>query len=120
MDGLQRIGKLTALPCLPYDYANSVASDSLVQIIRTMAEIGPNETLHSLSQLVATSLDETKEFWESTSPESRLAPMLEITGEVDDHLNSEVLDLTLVLQTSKLWASTNASAAWWCCTFGSQ
>ncbi|KAL4078441.1 hypothetical protein V8B97DRAFT_1881842 [Scleroderma yunnanense] len=94
-DGLDRIGRLTALPCLPYDYANSVASDSLVQVIRTMAEIGPNETLYYLSRLVVTSLDQTEEFWKSLGPESRLAPMLEATGdqvlEVNQHFRNLVI-----------------------------
>ena len=44
-DGLDRLAKLTTLPCLPYDFANSVASDSLVQVVRTMAEAATNETL---------------------------------------------------------------------------
>ncbi|KAI6021384.1 hypothetical protein BKA83DRAFT_4464115 [Pisolithus microcarpus] len=83
-DGLDRIGRLTALPCLPYDYANSVASDSLVQVIRTMAEIGPNDTLSYLSKLVAMSLDQTEEFWKFLAPESRLAWYPDLTLEFCD------------------------------------
>ncbi|KIJ18752.1 hypothetical protein PAXINDRAFT_167299 [Paxillus involutus ATCC 200175] len=78
-DGLDRVGRLTGLPCLPYDYANSVASDSIVQVIRTMAEIGPNEALFYLSKLVGASLAQTEEFWKGIRPESKLAPMLEIS-----------------------------------------
>ena len=44
-DGLERLAKLTCLPCLPYDFANSVASDSLVQVMRTMADAATTETL---------------------------------------------------------------------------
>lgn len=71
------------MPCLPYDYANSVSSDSIVQVIRTMAEIGPNEALFYLSKLVGTSLAGTEEFWKDLPPESKLAAMLEVT---DDQL----------------------------------
>ncbi|KAF8135467.1 hypothetical protein EV363DRAFT_1395968 [Boletus edulis] len=83
-DGLDRIGRLTGLSCLPYDYANSVSSDSIVQVIRTMAEIGPNEALFYLSKLVGTSLAETEEFWKELPSESKLAPLLEVT---DDQLS---------------------------------
>ncbi|KAH7927155.1 hypothetical protein BV22DRAFT_1193856 [Leucogyrophana mollusca] len=79
VDGLDRIGRLTALPCLPYDYANSVASDSLVQVVRTMAEVGPNEALHYLSRLVGASLSETNSFWGTLDSQSKLLPLLELT-----------------------------------------
>ncbi|KAF9241543.1 hypothetical protein BU15DRAFT_87134 [Melanogaster broomeanus] len=80
-DGLDRVGRLTGLPCLPYDYANSVASDSIVQVIRTMAEIGPNEALFYLSKLVGTSLAQTEEFWKGIQPASKLVPMLDVTDD---------------------------------------
>ncbi|KIJ61312.1 hypothetical protein HYDPIDRAFT_31398 [Hydnomerulius pinastri MD-312] len=94
-DGMDRVGRLTALPCLPYDYANSVASDSIVQVIRTMAEIGPNEALFYLSKLVGTSLAQTEEFWKDMGPESKLAPMLEVSEdkvhETNQHFRSLVV-----------------------------
>ena len=43
---------MTSLSCLPYDFANSVGSDSLVQVIRTMAESATTETLAFLTKLV--------------------------------------------------------------------
>lgn len=54
-----------------------------------MAEIGPNETLHYLSRLVVTSLDQTEEFWKTLGPESKLAPMLEPTGKRTANVKSE-------------------------------
>ncbi|KAG9316564.1 hypothetical protein JVU11DRAFT_2615 [Chiua virens] len=95
-DGLDRIGKLTGLPCLPYDYANSVASDSIVQVIRTMAEIGPNEALFYLSKLVGTSLAETEEFWKAISPESKLAQMLEVTDDEVSKVNQHFRNLVVL------------------------
>jgi|ERR1700722_2336756 len=79
-DGLQRLGRLTALPCLPYDFAGSVASDSLNQIMRTMTEFAPNDTLLHLANLVKSSLDETKDFWGSLETNSKLLPLVEITS----------------------------------------
>ncbi|KAF7308833.1 hypothetical protein MKEN_01083200 [Mycena kentingensis (nom. inval.)] len=64
-DGLERLGRITNPPCIPYDFANSVASDSLVQVMRTMAEVTTLETLAHLSKLVKESLEATKDFWET-------------------------------------------------------
>jgi E3 ubiquitin-protein ligase HUWE1 len=71
---------LTALHCIPYDYANSLASDSLVQVMRTMTDVASSETLVYLQKLVKESLEETKDFWGSMDDESKLLPLLEITG----------------------------------------
>ncbi|KAG6336038.1 hypothetical protein ID866_3054 [Astraeus odoratus] len=95
-DGLDRVGRLTALPCLPYDYANSVASDSLVQVIRTMAEIVPHDTLQCLSKLVGLSLDQTMEFWKSLGPASRLAPMLEPKSDQISEINQQFRNLVIL------------------------
>ena len=79
-DGLDSLGRLTALPCLPYDYANSVASDSLVQVVRTMVEAATSETLAFLVKLVKESLDETKHLRDSDSGESKLLSLTTVTG----------------------------------------
>lgn len=79
-DGLKCIIRLTALPCLPYDFANSVHSDSLVQVIRTMTEVAPSETLKCLTSQVNESLAETTEFWEDFSTASHLLSIVEIKG----------------------------------------
>jgi len=77
-DGLNAIGRLTALPCLPYDFSNTVASDSLVQVMRTLVDYATNETLVYLAEIVHHSLQETKAFWASSQASSRLLPLLEI------------------------------------------
>ncbi|KAJ4483401.1 hypothetical protein J3R30DRAFT_3834848 [Lentinula aciculospora] len=84
-NGLVFLGKLTALPCLPYDFANSVASDSMVQTMRTLTEVAPSETLQQMSQLVKESLQATQEFWADSTEESKLLSLLEVTGE--EHVN---------------------------------
>jgi E3 ubiquitin-protein ligase HUWE1 len=80
---LERIGRLTSLPCLPYDFANSVASDSLVQVIRTMVEAATSETLGSLAKLVRQSLGETEEFWKVEEQQSKFLSLLDITSEFE-------------------------------------
>lgn len=77
---MDSFARLLALPCLPYDYANSVYSDSIVQVVRTMAEIAPTETLGHLSIQVNESLDETKDFWQNPESRSRFLSSVEITG----------------------------------------
>ncbi|KAJ6586954.1 hypothetical protein DFH09DRAFT_1359428 [Mycena vulgaris] len=80
-DGLTCLGRLTSLPCIPYDFANSVASDSMVQVMRTMSEVTTGETLAHLSNLVKESLDATKSFWESVEEDSKLLPLVDIIAE---------------------------------------
>lgn len=83
-DGLERIGRLTGLPCLPYDFANSIASDSLVQVIRTMVEAATNETLAFLVKLVKESLVETEEFWKFGESTSTFLPLLETKDNLEE------------------------------------
>jgi E3 ubiquitin-protein ligase HUWE1 len=79
-DGLARLGRLTALPCLPYDFANSVASDSLVQVMRTMADASASQTVGHLLKLVKASLEETRSFWGDLQPSSKLYPIVDLTS----------------------------------------
>ncbi|KAF9566753.1 hypothetical protein CPC08DRAFT_814629 [Agrocybe pediades] len=76
-DALERLGRLTGLPCLPYDFANSVSSDSMVQVLRTMTEVATKETLVHLSEIVKASLDVTKFFWEALEEPSKLLSYVE-------------------------------------------
>ncbi|KAF7361866.1 hypothetical protein MVEN_00531100 [Mycena venus] len=87
-DGLVRLGRFTNLPCIPYDFANSVASDSMVQVMRTMSEVTTAETLAHLSKLVKESLDATKSFWESVDEESKLLSLVDITAEQEAAANA--------------------------------
>ncbi|KAF8906522.1 hypothetical protein CPB84DRAFT_1675694 [Gymnopilus junonius] len=80
-DGLQQLGRLTSLPCLPYDFANSVASDSMVQVLRTMAEVATSETLLHLAQIVKESLNDTKFFWDPLEESSKLLHFVDLPAE---------------------------------------
>lgn len=83
-EGLDHLARLTALPCLPYDFANSVGSDSLVQVIRTMAESATTETLAFLLKLVQDSLEECKDFWDTMEEQPKLLPLVEFAGASPD------------------------------------
>ncbi|KAI9511134.1 hypothetical protein F5148DRAFT_1373973 [Russula earlei] len=88
-DGLVLLGRLTALPCIPYDFGGSVASDSLVQVIRTMFDAAPNATMNSLTSWVKESLQETSAFWDSPSRASKFAELLDLAGMPTCHIHVE-------------------------------
>ena len=79
-DGLERLGRLTALPCIPYDFPNGVASDSLVQVVRTMVESATSETLAFLVKLVNQSLDDTKHLRRDDDGESLFSALASVNG----------------------------------------
>ncbi|KAI0766838.1 hypothetical protein BD413DRAFT_614840 [Trametes elegans] len=102
-EGLEQLARLTSLPCLPYDFANSVGSDSLVQVIRTMAESATTETLAFLLKLVQESLVECKDFWETMEEHSKLLPFVEFAGDDEAKANERFRKLiTLHIRTSLL------------------
>jgi E3 ubiquitin-protein ligase HUWE1 len=79
-DGLDRLGHLYTLPCLPLGYGSSLAADSMVQLLRSMTEVSATKTLESLTKQVQLSLEETKAFWQEPSDKSRLAQLMERAG----------------------------------------
>jgi E3 ubiquitin-protein ligase HUWE1 len=52
----------------------------MVQVMRTMTEVATSETLLHLAQLVKYSLDDTKSFWGTFDKDSKLLPLVDITG----------------------------------------
>ncbi|PBK91673.1 hypothetical protein ARMGADRAFT_968529 [Armillaria gallica] len=86
-DGLASLGRLTALPCLPYDFANSLASDSMVQVMRTMTEVATSETLLHLAKLVKESLELTQNFWGTLEDKSKLLQFVDLTSEEEVNAN---------------------------------
>jgi len=81
-DGLDRLGRIYTLQCLPYDFGSSIAADSMVQLMRSMTEVAPTQTLARLTQQVKASLDETKEYWQAPADQSRLARFVDVQGEL--------------------------------------
>lgn len=82
-EGLDCISRLLALPCLPYDYANQINSDALVQVIRMIVEVCPADALIHLVKQVQESLDETSDFWKTPRKESTLLPYIDINNTED-------------------------------------
>jgi len=80
-DGLDRLGRIVTLPCMPYNYASSPGSDAFVQVLRAMTDVAPNQTISRVLTQVRTSLDETREFWSSMDGNSKLLPYVEVSSE---------------------------------------
>ncbi|KAI0268805.1 hypothetical protein BC834DRAFT_923157 [Gloeopeniophorella convolvens] len=108
-DGLVLLGRLTALPCIPYDFGGSVASDSLVQVIRTMFDAAPALTMGALTGWVKASLQETAPFWGSLNGKSKLIELLELEGrsyaEANQTFRSLVTLLVRVILMSDIYAT---------------
>ncbi|EKM54444.1 uncharacterized protein PHACADRAFT_174950 [Phanerochaete carnosa HHB-10118-sp] len=80
-DGLDRLARLTALPCIPYDFANSVASDSLVQVVRTMVEASTNESLAFIVKIVNESLIATASLRDDNAGNSKYLELATVEDE---------------------------------------
>ncbi|KAG8907932.1 hypothetical protein FRB99_001440 [Tulasnella sp. 403] len=82
-NGIERLADLLKVPALPIRFSETPAADSLIQIFRTMAELNPKETLTKLSEITRSTLDESKEFWETMSVDSKFAKFSDLTAEAD-------------------------------------
>ncbi|TBU55065.1 hypothetical protein BD310DRAFT_1041405 [Dichomitus squalens] len=112
-DGLNGLAKLTTLPCLPYDFANSVASDSFVQVVRTMAEAATNETLAFLVRLVQESLAECKDFWGSLDEQPKLLGLVEFSaGAEEEKANTQFRNLITLHTRVSLLSDIYATAGY--------
>lgn len=77
-DGLERLGRLFTLPAMPYDMAST---EYFLQVIRTIAEVAPSQTLQKLAQHVKTSLEETKGLWQDLGPKPKLVDWVAISSQ---------------------------------------
>ncbi|KIJ39919.1 hypothetical protein M422DRAFT_257242 [Sphaerobolus stellatus SS14] len=71
-DCVDRLSRIIVLPCIPYNYACSVSSDSMVQLLRVMTEVAPTQTVNKILEFVKVALDDTKEFWSTMDGKSKL------------------------------------------------
>lgn len=78
--GLKYLTDLTALPCLPYDFASSMASDPLIQIMRTVTESATLDAISHIAKLVQDSLEQTRSFWTEMREEPKLLPYIDLQG----------------------------------------
>ncbi|KAH9963908.1 hypothetical protein BC827DRAFT_99895 [Russula dissimulans] len=111
-DGLLLLGRLTALPCIPYDFGGSVASDSLVQVIRTMFDAAPNATMNSLTSWVKETLQETSAFWGSADRKSRFTELLDLAGQSHSEANRTFRTLITLLVRVILLSDIYATAGY--------
>uniref|UniRef100_V5ED17 UBA domain-containing protein n=1 Tax=Kalmanozyma brasiliensis (strain GHG001) TaxID=1365824 RepID=V5ED17_KALBG len=58
MDGFDKLLSFYSLPCLPYDFSASLLADSLVTLVRLMAEISPSTVLIAMLRDVKAASEE--------------------------------------------------------------
>ncbi|KAG8936847.1 hypothetical protein FRC02_010709 [Tulasnella sp. 418] len=111
--GIESLGRLLTLPCLPIHFSESPAADSLIQAFRTMAELAPKETLSRLSHLTLTAMDATRDVWDTTSVESRFSRFINISGSKDiETLNTQFRKLATLQITVGLLADVYQTAGY--------
>ncbi|KAJ1021615.1 hypothetical protein NDA16_003752 [Ustilago loliicola] len=73
LDGLDKLLGFYSLPCLPYDFPQSLLADSLVTLIRFMAEISPSTVLIAMLRDVKNASEEVAELF--SVPDKSFASM---------------------------------------------
>lgn len=76
VDGLVHLLKFYELPCVSYNFGASTAADSIVHLIRYIAEISPTVVIQGLLGEVRKSIDETKDIWTHSQNESNLIKLI--------------------------------------------
>ncbi|CEH14319.1 E3 ubiquitin-protein ligase/Putative upstream regulatory element binding protein [Ceraceosorus bombacis] len=94
-DGLSRLLALYRLPCLPYDFVNSVANDSLVTLIRFIVEISPHTVLNAALEHVKSCLLEAHEagLLQATSRDARTSSALLELAKPSDEESAKAANL---------------------------
>ncbi|EJD34111.1 hypothetical protein AURDEDRAFT_109329 [Auricularia subglabra TFB-10046 SS5] len=77
-DGLERLGRLFTLPSMPADFGGT---EYFLQVIRTIAEVEPTQTLQKLAQHVKSSLEETRDFWKDMGATAKFADWVAISSD---------------------------------------
>jgi E3 ubiquitin-protein ligase HUWE1 len=67
-DGLERLLRFYRLPCLPYDFVNSMGNDSLVTLIRLIVEVSPQSVLSAILRELRKSMTECTDLWGADAP----------------------------------------------------
>lgn len=76
VDGLVHILNFYDLPCVSYNFGASTSADSIVHLIRYIAEISPTVVIQGLLGEVKKSIDETKDIWAHSQNESNLIKLI--------------------------------------------
>lgn len=80
-DGIKLLGLILKTAGLPIRFSESVAGDAVFGLFRMMAELNPKETFTKVSELVRSSLDESRAVWDIADSESRVTQFIVLNGE---------------------------------------
>ncbi|TIB37190.1 hypothetical protein E3P86_02254 [Wallemia ichthyophaga] len=76
--GLERLGRFFGLPCLPYDFSISRASEAIAQLGRVLIEIKPEVTLMWSMEQVREKLESTRHIWSEMRNKSLFIKMKDL------------------------------------------
>ncbi|KAH9820843.1 hypothetical protein DFH28DRAFT_1121207 [Melampsora americana] len=76
MGALDVLLGLVRLPCIPYDFAITPASEAFASTIRVLTETLPKETLTVVMKQLRVDLIQLKPFWETIRPNAQLPEMI--------------------------------------------
>lgn len=77
--GLDRLGKFFGLPCLPYDFSISRASEAIAQLGRVLIEIKPEVSLIWSMEQIREKLENTKHIWSEMRTKSLFIKMKDLS-----------------------------------------
>lgn len=100
-DGLTKLLKFYSLPCLPYNFSNSMAADSLATLIRLMTEVSSQSVITAMLVDLKESVAETKSVWDwdAPSPNSQLLHLITPTSDEDLEKGNKILSRLISLRS---------------------
>lgn len=79
MGALDVLLGLIRLPCIPYDFASTPASEAFASTIRVLTETLPKETLTVVMKQLRTDLTQLQPFWQSIQAKPQMTSMISPT-----------------------------------------
>ena len=92
--GLEKIGQFFSLPCLPYDFSTTKASESIAHLGRVLIETKPESSLSWSLDQVKISLENTKDIWSQFRKSSLFKELKEINN--DNYISANKVFRSLI------------------------
>ncbi|TIC61802.1 hypothetical protein E3Q03_02533 [Wallemia mellicola] len=107
--GLDKIGYFFSLPCLPYDFSITRASESIAQLGRVLIETKPEVSLTWSLDQMRTNMDATRHIWSELRNQSLFKQMKEVSETNYDEANKTYRSLVELYSRVQLVSDMFAS-----------